>query len=233
MVINSRSLSYMSASDLEEPLTPSHLMVGRKLMDAPEGLDPDPDDFNTSPDALTRRAKYLNFTIYKFWERWRREYLVELREAHKQCKRNRSSSGPRVAVGDVVIIHDDNLPRGMWNLCRVKELLVGNDGEVRGAVLRVAGQGRRARCLRRPEQKLYPLEMSTQDKETETSPEPTGNPPAEPDDLTQEAEHPSSGISLQLDGVPPPSTGRPRRAAALEARARVLALILDEDENIS
>ena len=48
----------MSANDLEEPLTPSHLMVGRKLMDAPEGLDPDPGDFNTLPDALTRRAKY-------------------------------------------------------------------------------------------------------------------------------------------------------------------------------
>ena len=55
-------------------------------MDDPESLDPDPDNFDTSPDALTRRAKYLNFTIYKFWERWRREYLFELREVHKQCE---------------------------------------------------------------------------------------------------------------------------------------------------
>ena len=141
MVINSRPLSYMSASDLEEPLTPSHLMVGRRLMDAPESLDPDPDNFDASPDALTRRAKYLNFTIYKSWKRWRREYLVELREVHKQCEHKRSSSGPRVSVGDVVIIHDDNQPKGMWNLSRVEELLVGNDGEVRGAVLRIARQG--------------------------------------------------------------------------------------------
>ena len=29
MVINSRPLSYMSANDLEEPLTPSHLIVGQ------------------------------------------------------------------------------------------------------------------------------------------------------------------------------------------------------------
>ena len=54
MVINSRPLSYMSASDLEEPLTPSHLMVGRRLMDAPESLEPDLNNFDTSPDALTR-----------------------------------------------------------------------------------------------------------------------------------------------------------------------------------
>ena len=86
MVINSRPISYMSASDLEEPLTPCHLMIGRRLMDASEGLDPDPDNYDTSLDALNRRTKYLNFTIYKFWERWSREYLLELREVHKQCE---------------------------------------------------------------------------------------------------------------------------------------------------
>ena len=68
----------MSASDFKELLTLSYLMVGQRLMDAPEGLHPDPDNFDASPDALTRRAKYLNFTIYKFWERWRTEYLVDI-----------------------------------------------------------------------------------------------------------------------------------------------------------
>ena len=77
-----------------------------------------------------------------------------IREVHKQCEHKRLSSGPRVSVGDVVIIHDDNQPRGMWNLGRVEELLVGNDGEVRGAVLRMAGQGRKAKHLRRPVQRL-------------------------------------------------------------------------------
>lgn len=31
MVLNSRPLTVVSAEDLEEPLTPSHLMVGRRL----------------------------------------------------------------------------------------------------------------------------------------------------------------------------------------------------------
>ena len=58
-----------------------------------------------------------------------------------------STRGPQVSIGDVVIIHSDDQPRGMWSLGRVEELLVGNDGEARGAVLRVAGKGRRAKHL--------------------------------------------------------------------------------------
>ena len=50
------------------------------LTDAPEGIDPNPNNFNTSPNTLTGRAKYLNSTSDKLWERWRREYLVKLRE---------------------------------------------------------------------------------------------------------------------------------------------------------
>ncbi len=40
-----------------------------------------------------------------------------------------SSHAPRVSVGDVVIIHSESQPRGMWNLGRVEELIIGNDGE--------------------------------------------------------------------------------------------------------
>ena len=134
MVINSRPLSSISADDLEEPLTPSHLMVGRRLMSVSD-LDPDADldEFEPSPDILTRQARYLSSTINRFWQRWRREYLVELRESHRQRRTN--SKGPQVSVGDVMIIHSDDQPRGMWNLGRVEKLLVGNDGEARGAIL--------------------------------------------------------------------------------------------------
>ena len=112
MVINSRPLSYVSASDVEEPLTPSHLIVGRRLMNVPEYPGQYPDNFEmSSPDVLTRQARHLNSTIDKFWERWRKEYLVELRAAHKQ--KGKGSSASRVSVGEVVVIHSDNQPRGM------------------------------------------------------------------------------------------------------------------------
>ncbi len=85
MVINSQPLSYMSADDLEEPLTPSHLIVGRRLQTT----------LTTTPMSSTQlqMARYLMSTINRFWERWRKEYLVELRKAHKQLPCPPSVSG--------------------------------------------------------------------------------------------------------------------------------------------
>ena len=37
-VINSRPISYVSSADFEEPLTPSHLVVGRRLLNLPDYL---------------------------------------------------------------------------------------------------------------------------------------------------------------------------------------------------
>ena len=37
-IINSRPISYLSTSDIDEPLTPSHLMIGRCLLDLPDNL---------------------------------------------------------------------------------------------------------------------------------------------------------------------------------------------------
>ena len=54
MVLNSRPLTVVSAEDLEKPLTPSHLIVGRRLM-MKTAPCPEPDEFQqTTPDILTR-----------------------------------------------------------------------------------------------------------------------------------------------------------------------------------
>ena len=49
-IINSRPLSYVSAGDTEEPLTPSHLLIGRRVINLPDYLghlcDPGDDDFD-------------------------------------------------------------------------------------------------------------------------------------------------------------------------------------------
>jgi hypothetical protein len=233
MVVNSRPLSYVSAGDLEEPLTPSHLMVGRRLMNAPDNLGDDTDQFDVNPDDLTRRARYLNFTIAKFWERWRKEYLVELREAHRQ--RGRNSHAPRVSVGDVVIIHSDDQPRGMWNLGKVEELLIGSDGEARGAVLRVAGPGRRAQLLRRPVQRLYPLEMPSQLEDAPGNSNEAANNLDELDETTEQDQpaeiNSLTSLSGETSASDPTPPERPRRAAASEARDRLLAQALHDEEN--
>ena len=65
---------------------------------------------------------------------WRTEYLLELRNSHRLKMKH--AQGPAVSVGDVVIIHEDGLHRGLWKLGRVERLLTGKDGLVRGAVVK-------------------------------------------------------------------------------------------------
>jgi hypothetical protein len=219
MVVNSRPLSYVSSDDLDEPLTPSHLMVGRRLLSFPDHLCPELEDFEATPDFLTRRTRYLNATINRFWERWRREYLLELREAHRQHKGDARAT--RISVGDIVIVHNEDQPRGLWKLGLVEETVIGADGEPRGAILRVASEGRRATHLHRPIQRLYPLEVTLKAGTTvDTADSPSNveiQSQDEPGDT--DAETPATEPRRQS-----------RRAAASIARDRLLAQMLDEDD---
>ena len=57
-VINSRPLSYLSFDDVEEPLTPSHLLVGRRLLNLSDHLghsdDPEDEEFSMGSSTLSR-----------------------------------------------------------------------------------------------------------------------------------------------------------------------------------
>ena len=70
----STSLGGQIYDDCEEPLTPSHLIVGRRLWSLPDDLthseDAEDPDFELSDEVLQRRAKYLNSVINYFWHRF-------------------------------------------------------------------------------------------------------------------------------------------------------------------
>ena len=88
-VINSRPLSYVSSTDCEEPLTPSHLVIGRRLLNLPDYLghicDPGDEYFEINANQLTRRVKHLASVLNHFWKMWRSEYMNEFRELfHKE-----------------------------------------------------------------------------------------------------------------------------------------------------
>ena len=141
-VINSRPLSYVSAGDIEEPLTPSHLIVGRRIHSLPDHLchldDLQDEEFSLDETQLTRRMKHLANVLNHFWNRWRSEYLSELREVHSHTARRQSKSPPSVvSVGDVVIIHDEHLPRGLWKLGKIVSVMEGRDGLIQGATVKV------------------------------------------------------------------------------------------------
>ena len=108
-VINSRPISYVSALDTEEPLTPSHLIVGQRLLSLPDNLghlhDPDDGDYEVNATVLTRRMKHLASVLNHFWKRWRSEYLNELRESHRFMAK--TPRVPALSIGDIVIVHDE------------------------------------------------------------------------------------------------------------------------------
>ena len=61
-----------------------------------------------------------------------------------------------IAVGDIVVGHDEERPQGFWRLDKVEHLITGVHGLVRGATTRVKPKSPRSSTLRRPIQLLYP-----------------------------------------------------------------------------
>ena len=55
-VVNSRPLTYLSSDDLAEPITPSHLLNGRRIMNLPDHLHGEVSDDDVDQDVLGRRV---------------------------------------------------------------------------------------------------------------------------------------------------------------------------------
>ena len=53
--------------------------------------------------------RHLSNVINRFWKRWRKKYLLELRNSHRNVTQH--SSNRVVSIGDVVIVHDEEKPR--------------------------------------------------------------------------------------------------------------------------
>ena len=152
-VLNSRPLAYVCGDDLEEPITPSHLDVGRRILNLPDQLDYlcdlDDEEFTLDKNEVTSRVKHLNNVLNHFWKRWRTEYLSTLREVHAQVVRRHPSNGapPPISVEEIVVVKDDHLPRGQWRLGVVQEVPTERDGLARAATVKVASNDRRHSTL--------------------------------------------------------------------------------------
>ena len=70
-------------------------------------------------------------------------------------------------MGEAVAVYEDDKKRGEWKMGVVKGLVIGRDGIVRGATIRVVTKGKQVR-LSRPAQKLYPLEFRNEEEGTRT-----------------------------------------------------------------
>ena len=158
--LNSRPLTYLY-DELGEALTPSHLLHGHRFSPLSEGIDPDSNLDDDNNDNLSKRFLYLTKKLSHFWNRWRKEYVADLREFHKLTNGKAAS----VKKGDIVLLQEDNIKRGQWKLAMVEEIICGKDGEPRGASVRKSGGKGKPEILNRPIQRLYPLEISISNSE--------------------------------------------------------------------
>ncbi|XP_065665735.1 uncharacterized protein LOC136087157 [Hydra vulgaris] len=170
MTVNSRPLTYIY-DEVYEPLTPSHLVIGRRLQSINVKTQMDDSQIGNSDDHNSR-LKYLKTIIDHYWKRFSREYIAQLRERHLYDSKNqRTKCGEYLQVGDVVLINDDQLKRNLWKQGVVEELIISNDKKVRGAILKTCINGH-VSFIKRLIQRLVPLEVKIKNTEKITSAEP-------------------------------------------------------------
>lgn len=125
-ILNSRPLSKVSndPSDLEV-LTPNHLLLMKANNALPPGV------FTPADVYSKRRWRQINFLADLFWKRWKTDYLTLLQTRQKWFKKERN-----FAIGDVVLVLDQNLPRNKWSLGRIIDVHPDDKGLVRKVRLR-------------------------------------------------------------------------------------------------
>ena len=155
--INQRPLCYVSDEDIGNTITPKHLLYGRQL-----NYQPSANIFSaasSSVDDCTRRVKYLVKLIEHFKKRFCTTYLNELKQKHAYNK-SKTTEKPKLAINDVVLIKDDNpQPRTEWKIGKVEQLVIGTDGKIRGARLKVNTTNGTS-IIHRPLQKMIPFEIN-------------------------------------------------------------------------
>nr|XP_022907217.1 uncharacterized protein LOC111418781 [Onthophagus taurus] len=91
------------------------------------------------------RWKLIQAMVQHFWKRWHVEYITTLQLRHKW-----NSPSPSPAVGDLVIIRDEQQPPLRWETGRICEIHPGEDGIIRVVTVKTTNG-------RRPTTKICPL----------------------------------------------------------------------------
>ena len=119
-IINSRPITKLSEDPNDGvPLCPNQLLLNKSNQFNPPCV--------TNPsDVYRSRWKFVQFIADQFWKKWILQYLPELQRRSKwqDPKRN-------FAVGDLVLLKDENTPRYLWPLGLVVEVYKSDDDLVR------------------------------------------------------------------------------------------------------
>uniref|UniRef100_A0A1B0CRK0 Integrase catalytic domain-containing protein n=1 Tax=Lutzomyia longipalpis TaxID=7200 RepID=A0A1B0CRK0_LUTLO len=145
-ILNNRPLTYVATEPEDDTaLTPNLILLRRSGDNRPIG------EFDDG-DLISRKTwRKVQRMADQFWQRWMREYLPELARRTKWYHPVKP-----IAVGDVVVICDGQLPRNKWPMGRVVEVFVGKDGKIRSAAVQT-----KEGVYDRPVVKLAALDVSS------------------------------------------------------------------------
>ena len=121
----------------EEPLTPNHFLFGKsKVIQTPGEF--------SQKDCYQRSWRQVQYLTDQFWKCWSKEYLPTLLPRKKWHSKHQN-----LAVGDMVLLADDGVPRGQWIMGRVTEIFADKNGLVRQVMVKT-----KTGILKRPVVKL-------------------------------------------------------------------------------
>ncbi|XP_058456375.1 uncharacterized protein LOC131433794 [Malaya genurostris] len=146
-IINSRPLTHVPMLDDGVTLTPNHLLLGSS-----SGCKPLV-EFDDSAKGVIHGWKISQVCANEFWKHWIKAYLPEITRRAKWFTKTKP-----IAVGDVVIVVDPNLPRNCWPKGRIIDAKIADDGQVRSATVQTVHG-----IYERPAVKLAVLDIGTKD----------------------------------------------------------------------
>ena len=85
VILNSTPLCPLYDDDFEEPLTPNHLLFGRKLPQTNVKVE-----YCIDVSISLKRVRHIETLAGHFWGRWRREYVATLRTLQQKSKKQNS-----------------------------------------------------------------------------------------------------------------------------------------------
>ena len=128
-ILNDRPLTRMG-SDAQDPtpLTPNHLLLMRENNCTP----------NTEANHVRRQWQVIQKIANVFYERFISEYLPQL-----QVRSKWTTTKDNLKTNDLVLVMDEDAPRGQWPMGVVTELEHSSDGCVRAATVRCNNKEKR------------------------------------------------------------------------------------------